>query len=59
MITKKIEAVKALKDSQDPAAIKKAADDLSTELQKIGKSMQDKGSQSGPAGAPGTQEPKS
>lgn len=38
-ITKKIDAVKAVKDGQDASAIKTAADALSTEIQKIGQSM--------------------
>ncbi len=35
-ITKKIEAVKSVKDGQDAGAIKKATDELSAEIQKVG-----------------------
>ncbi|MDO8466637.1 MAG: molecular chaperone DnaK [bacterium] len=38
-ITKKIEAVKAVKDGQDAAMIKTASDALSVEIQKIGQAM--------------------
>ncbi|TSC83314.1 MAG: molecular chaperone DnaK [Parcubacteria group bacterium Gr01-1014_19] len=41
-ITKKIEAVKGVKDGQDLEAIKKATSDLSSEIQKIGQAMQGK-----------------
>lgn len=52
-ITKKIEAVKAVKDSEDAAAIKSAADALSAEIQKIGQAMygnQKPGEQTPPPG---------
>lgn len=38
-ITKKIEALKAVKDGSDSEAIKRAATDLSAEIQKIGSAM--------------------
>lgn len=38
-VTKKIDALKAVKDGQDAAAIKTAASELSAELQKIGSAM--------------------
>jgi len=46
-VTKKVEAVKAVKDGSDIEAIKKATDELSTEVQKIGQSMNG-GQQAGP-----------
>ena len=43
VITLKIEAVKAVKDGQDATAIKKAAEELSQEIQKIGQAMYKEG----------------
>ena len=50
-VTKKIEAVKAVKDGQDAEAIKKAVSELSAEIQKIGQAMQGNPS-TGSAGSP-------
>ncbi len=47
-VQEKIDALRGLKDSEDKEAIRKAADELSLEIQKIGASMSD---QSTPAGA--------
>ena len=38
-VEEKIEALKAIKDKEDVAAIKKATEDLSTEAQKIGQKL--------------------
>ncbi len=63
-ITKKIEAVKQVKDGADAEKIKQAVQDLSTEIQKIGSAMYGKqaegGTETPPAGeAPKQDEPKS
>ncbi|HAO64766.1 TPA: molecular chaperone DnaK [Candidatus Taylorbacteria bacterium] len=51
----KVAALKALKDGQDLAAIKKAIDELSSEMQKIGEAMNKaQQAQTPSAGAPGT-----
>jgi len=53
----KVTALKAVKDGQDLAAIKKAMDELSSEMQKIGEAMnkaqQEAQAQTPPAGATG------
>ncbi len=56
-INKKIEALKAVKDGQDAGAIKNAANDLSSEIQKIGAQMYgNPPAGSGNAGEPPKQE---
>lgn len=50
-IEEKIEALKKVKDGEDMAAIKKAADDLSQVAQKVGAEMYKAGEQPGAAGA--------
>lgn len=50
-VQEKVEAVKSVKDSADPEAIKKSLGELSQELQKIGSHMYQQNQQSG--GAPG------
>ncbi len=57
-IGKKIEAVKAVKDGQDAAAIKSAADALSAEIQKIGQAMYGNPQQPGGQTPPGSPETK-
>ncbi len=56
-VTEKLEALKAIKDKDDVEAIKKASDELSTAIQKVGASMYN---QAGPAAgaAPGEQGPQ-
>jgi molecular chaperone DnaK len=46
-VAKKVEALRSVKDGSDIEAIKKATDELSTEVQKIGQSMNG-GQQTGP-----------
>ncbi len=53
-IGKKIEAVKAVKDGQDAAAIKSATDALSAEIQKIGQAMYGNQQQPGAQTPPNT-----
>ena len=58
-IEEKIEALKKVKDSEDLAAIKKAADELSQVAQKVGAEMYKAGEQPGAAGAaPGSADEK-
>lgn len=55
-VTEKIETLKKVKDSGDVDGIKKATDELGTEIQKIGPSMG--GTQPGPEQGPQAQQPE-